>query len=682
MAPCKTHILEITNRTSLSHDSERPEILISGALHGDERIGPATALALSRWLVERYDSDPWMRRLVDTRTVLIMPMTNAVGVEQNRRDELGVDPNRDFPYDQEPSKCMVTVTARALNEVYRAHLLQLVVTFHGGMQAIAYNWGSFNYYQGQPHRSPDDTSQREIAQQMSRFAGSGNVRGGSYPNQPYRASTMNDLVYPVHGGMEDWGYGASWDTKFVRPCVPRSYGGYPADRSSRYPDGAARAYTVLVETSDAKRPLASTYGGEAGVYGVGGAADGHVPRNLRLALAGIDLAAPFIEARLTPDAHGGRRRVVDAGACVQLEWIAWGAVRVESSRPMCRQPHSPGWVACGDEQTGDGVWGASSTPLRPHTFSGCARVSANARAGRLEVAVQAKVDTAWARAPDGAYAPKVGPQSHVARARADGYVASNNGHGLHGHTVWFSVPLVVDVGGGAPDSPSPSPPSLSPVPPPPAPPPPAPPPPVPPPPVPPPPAPPPPSPPPPVPPPPSPPPPRSPGYMDPPMPPPSPPNSPPPPSPPPPAPPLPTPPPPAPPPPAPPPPSPPPPLPPSASLPPPPDPPSPLPQLAAALANANTNQPHTTASTHIPPKLDTSTRLPATLLSAAAVLIFLAYMCCCRRRRKARTIPEMPAAQDDDDRRRLRHRYEQRLAQAEQASLLEVAMGGGSEDEQ
>ena len=53
------------------------------------RVGPATALALSRWLVERYDADPWVRRLVDTRTVLIMPMTNAIGVEQNRRDELG-----------------------------------------------------------------------------------------------------------------------------------------------------------------------------------------------------------------------------------------------------------------------------------------------------------------------------------------------------------------------------------------------------------------------------------------------------------------------------------------------------------------------------------------------------------------------------------------------------------------
>ena len=43
-------------------------------------------------------------------------MTNAIGVEQLRREELGIDPNRDFPYDQEPSRCMKTVAARAVNE--------------------------------------------------------------------------------------------------------------------------------------------------------------------------------------------------------------------------------------------------------------------------------------------------------------------------------------------------------------------------------------------------------------------------------------------------------------------------------------------------------------------------------------------------------------------------------------
>jgi hypothetical protein len=40
-APCLNYILEITNRSSLAADPDRPEVLISGALHGDERIGPS-----------------------------------------------------------------------------------------------------------------------------------------------------------------------------------------------------------------------------------------------------------------------------------------------------------------------------------------------------------------------------------------------------------------------------------------------------------------------------------------------------------------------------------------------------------------------------------------------------------------------------------------------------------------
>ena len=134
--PCLNHIIQISNRSANAAVlSARPQIYISGALHGDEQVGIVTALELCRWLLTRYAIDDWVRRLVDTRMVLISPMTNAVGSATRRRDELGIDPNRDFPFDQSAGSCMQTVTARTVNEIYRAHLLQLVVTFHGGMQA-------------------------------------------------------------------------------------------------------------------------------------------------------------------------------------------------------------------------------------------------------------------------------------------------------------------------------------------------------------------------------------------------------------------------------------------------------------------------------------------------------------------------------------------------------------------
>jgi len=91
--PCLNYVLEVTNRTGgEAARKARPQIYISGALHGDEQVGVVTALELCRWLTERYYTDEWVRRLVDTRTILISPMTNAIGSAAHTRTELGIDP--------------------------------------------------------------------------------------------------------------------------------------------------------------------------------------------------------------------------------------------------------------------------------------------------------------------------------------------------------------------------------------------------------------------------------------------------------------------------------------------------------------------------------------------------------------------------------------------------------------
>ena len=46
----------------------------------------------------------------------LMPMTNAHGYANYKREENGMDPNRDFPYLQMPQRCMQTQTARAVND--------------------------------------------------------------------------------------------------------------------------------------------------------------------------------------------------------------------------------------------------------------------------------------------------------------------------------------------------------------------------------------------------------------------------------------------------------------------------------------------------------------------------------------------------------------------------------------
>ena len=52
-----------------------------------------------------------------------------------------MDPNRDFPYGRSDTNCLKSSTSRLFLAVMGMNLIQLVVTFHGGMVAIGYEWG-------------------------------------------------------------------------------------------------------------------------------------------------------------------------------------------------------------------------------------------------------------------------------------------------------------------------------------------------------------------------------------------------------------------------------------------------------------------------------------------------------------------------------------------------------------
>lgn len=234
----------ITIEDSIKHPNESesyktlPEILLSGALHGNERVGPTAVVETAKllleaaacealpgviftrdidinteegeqWLFEvdkgekcrtellnRGISDHerrWLARLVSTRRIVIIPAANAVGYDRNQRTELNIDPNRDFPFDVIDEKaCMQTIAGRTLNEIFREHMFQLSLTFHGGTEVVSYEWGAPTYNR---KSSPDDIAQVEIGDGYARFAG--DFEG----TKEYISGTMNDLVYPVRGGM-------------------------------------------------------------------------------------------------------------------------------------------------------------------------------------------------------------------------------------------------------------------------------------------------------------------------------------------------------------------------------------------------------------------------------------------------------------------------------------------------
>ena len=148
-------IVDIVTLTDFSAPAEdKVQIYISGALHGDERIGPHASYYLIEYLASNFGKDAYLTNLLKTREIIITPMTNAYGFSHNRREEKTIlksrtsktfDPNRDFPYNTDEYDCMNTVAGRTIYKLMVQNLFVSAITFHGGTNVIGYPWGSNNH---------------------------------------------------------------------------------------------------------------------------------------------------------------------------------------------------------------------------------------------------------------------------------------------------------------------------------------------------------------------------------------------------------------------------------------------------------------------------------------------------------------------------------------------------------
>ncbi|OSX68591.1 hypothetical protein BU14_2529s0001, partial [Porphyra umbilicalis] len=420
----------------------------------------------------------WLRRLLDTRTVTVIPMTNAVGYATGVRGEdqspaggpaaAPLDPNRDFAFDVAATACMRTVAGRSLNELLRSRLYTLLLTFHGGTNVLGYEWGDWGHCPRPPpgapppalgrgpacEPAPDAKAMHDLGLRLSAAAGTGGGVQAAYP-----VGTMGALVYPVGGGMEDWAYGASWsgardkEEPAAVVCTPGTLGGYPAERTT-LGNSTHRCITYLVETADEKRPHARTLGTVGGVGHLrgGGPGDGHVPRNVRLMVAAVDGAGVSVDivavggvpvepaASMWPPASSTGA----AGGGTDVEFYVGGALTVDAATLHVSTGAgvaSPLVAAVGPAHGTGGTPAAPGTRFRlslPPPPSGVTPSGGAALAAvppPLYVRVAARVDGDLAATR---------PESHLVNARVDGaYRHAVGGAVVRGRAVWYSRTLRV-----------------------------------------------------------------------------------------------------------------------------------------------------------------------------------------------------------------------------------------------
>lgn len=382
---CSHMIVSIGNKLSKSV----PQVYFSGCLHGDERVGPVVVTELASYLCNQYSKSSWIKHIVDNHLIIITPTTNAQGFSNFRREEKYknsyIDPNRDFPFDNQ-NKCGESLTSQVIINLFQNYLFRTGITFHGGEESLTYPWGAFLHYKNSKStEAPDLETFKVVSKAIHDFSKS-----------KVKVGTMNDVVYPVHGGLEDWAYGGGWDKQGQSICGVKNFNNS---------EGLKQAF-FLLETSDNKNPPISDYGQESEISSEVG---GLIPQYIRMSLALIDLTQPYIEFKV--------RHIVSG---IEISWEVWGAVSVNKTQIYYSENNSTDWLDWNKTvlKTGGGRWGARTVFIENFSKSD------------LFFRITAEADN-WTKQiqPD----PNVKPQTHMARTRTENYRVEHNGYEIIGN---------------------------------------------------------------------------------------------------------------------------------------------------------------------------------------------------------------------------------------------------------
>ena len=82
-------VLDIVTITDFKTSSEnKVQVYVSGSLQGNERLGPVITVNLIEYLVSNFKKDVTITYLLQTREIIITPMTNAYGYAKKTLKEL------------------------------------------------------------------------------------------------------------------------------------------------------------------------------------------------------------------------------------------------------------------------------------------------------------------------------------------------------------------------------------------------------------------------------------------------------------------------------------------------------------------------------------------------------------------------------------------------------------------
>ncbi|XP_075219947.1 carboxypeptidase D-like isoform X2 [Lycorma delicatula] len=213
----------VVSASPYEHMIGKPDVKYVANMHGNEAVGRELMLHLIQYLVNSYNTDSYIKWLLDNTRIHILPSMNPDGFEVakegqcdggiGRYNARGFDLNRNFPdYFKQNNKRGQPETD-AVKEWTSKIQFVLSGGLHGGALVASYPFDNtpnslFQSYSSTPSLTPDDDVFRHLALTYSRNHPTMHQGLACKAGTPSfsQGITNGAAWYPLTGGMQDFNY--------------------------------------------------------------------------------------------------------------------------------------------------------------------------------------------------------------------------------------------------------------------------------------------------------------------------------------------------------------------------------------------------------------------------------------------------------------------------------------------
>lgn len=199
--------LKISKDVELNN-TDKPEVLCTSTMHGDEGICATTALSFCRHLLENYGSDSYVSRLMDSIEFWVIPIMNPDGMYKGGNNSISgstrsngnsKDLNRNFPNVNGGSGTNQPEIV-AMKDFFGRHHFTLSTNLHAGNECFNYPWDTWE------RTTADNEWWRLVGaayRDTAQYYGSSGYFDDGCSNSA-NGLTNGYAWYSISGGQQDW----------------------------------------------------------------------------------------------------------------------------------------------------------------------------------------------------------------------------------------------------------------------------------------------------------------------------------------------------------------------------------------------------------------------------------------------------------------------------------------------